>query len=166
MRIVGAGAFIAFVVSVLVSQASAQSTRVVPSNIVGVELLGRGPLYSFNYERVVKTRIGIGIGVGTWSFSGGFFSSSTTRTVSIPTYVSLNPLGDTHSFYVGAGATTMLRQQTAPSTEFSADIMPSATVGYQFRSSSSGLLIRPTVSYVRLDGLNGVWPGLMIGKTW
>src|ERR1051325_1434420 len=66
-------------------------------NFAGVELLGRGVLYSANYERYVK-RVGFGAGIASWRIDN--------KTVAIvPMYVSFRPIGNTHSLYLSGGAT-------------------------------------------------------------
>jgi hypothetical protein len=153
---------------IVVSPAHAQTGSASPSNLVGVELLGRAVLYSVNYERSIARRIGLGIGVATVSVRGWWISSTRTTTMFLPMYVSLNPLGDTHSLYVATGITPMLRRRTSTyeGTRFFVEATHTATLGYQYRSSDSGLVIRPTINYISYDRGLILWPGVTIGRTW
>src|SRR6185503_5022288 len=65
-------------------------------NLFGIELLGRGLLYSANYERYVTPRIGLGVG-------GAYCSIDGNRVTIVPVYASWTPVGDRHSLYLAAG---------------------------------------------------------------
>jgi len=66
---------------VVVSQAHAQTGSASPSNLVGVELLGRAALYSINYERSIARPFGLGIGLATLSVRDWWISSTKTTTI-------------------------------------------------------------------------------------
>jgi len=53
---------IVLLVTLSSSQLLAQS-KSAPPNMAGIELLGRGLAYSFNYERLLTYRIGVGGGL-------------------------------------------------------------------------------------------------------
>jgi len=82
----------------------------VPRNLFGIELLGRGALYSVNYERLLTDRIGAGGGIAVHRVSGAglFEASQRTTTLVMPTYVSWTPVGRTDSPYLSAGVTLSL----------------------------------------------------------
>ena len=145
----------------------AQSVQGSPRNLLGVELLGRGILCSFNYERLLTDGIGAGGGVALWSLSGGSFFGPSKRstTLIVPTYVSWTPVGTTHSPYLAAGitvATSKTRELSLGDTRFDSRVFGALTAGYQYRSEG-GIVIRPTVSHIISDGDNGFWPGITLG---
>lgn len=145
----------------------AQSSPSVPRNLLGVELLGRGGLYSFNYERQLTSRIGAGAGVSVLSLSGaGLFSPSrSVTTVILPTYVSWTPVGRTHSPYLSGGFTLLTsrtREFFLGNTESTVGAFGTLTAGYQYRSER-GIVIRPFVSNIFVDEGNFWWPGITLG---
>ena len=138
--------------------AEAQSSTGDP-NLIGVELLGRAGIYSVNYERLIARGAGLGAGFAYW---GG----STDHAVLVPLYASWTPIGQTHSLYLGTGATVVVTNVTlfGGSRPYDAGGIGHATVGYQFRSRS-GLVIRPAANYFFGEGGGVLWPGIMIGGT-
>ena len=146
-------------VSLFSTRLQAQSVQGPPRNLVGVELLGRGFLYSFNYERLLTDRIGAGGGVAYWRL----FQKSAT--LMVPTYLSWTPVGRTHSPYLAAGVTvaTSKTWEFAPfNTRYDSSVFGAVTAGYQYRSER-GIVIRPTVSRIVIDGDDGFWPGITLG---
>ena len=121
------------------------------NNLAGIEFLGRGLLYSMNYERYVK-RAGFGVGIATWRID--------RKTVAvIPAHVSFRPIGNTNSLYLAAGATVGSRVNTlfdSPSVVFG-----TTAVGYE-HVSGSGLVIRPTANFLFDRSVGLLWPGLSI----
>jgi hypothetical protein len=138
-----------------------------PRNLVGVELLGRGGIYSFNYERLLTNRMGAGGGISVLSLSsGGIFSpSQTTTTIIMPAYLSWTPVGSTHSPYLSAGLTwspSKTRELLLGNTRYGSLVFSTITAGYQYRSEK-GIVIRPTVSRIVIDGDDLFWPGITLG---
>lgn len=149
------------------TQLQAQSVQDPPRNLIGVELLGRGVLYSFNYERLLTNRIGAGGGIAFWSLSGSciFSPSHKSTTVIVPAYVSWTPVGRTHSPYLSAGLTlssSRTREFLLGNTRYGSGAFGVLTAGYQYRSGG-GMVIRPTVNYIVIDGDYLLWPGLTLG---
>lgn len=128
-------------------------------NLVGVELLGRGGLYSFNYERYPTKRVGLGIGLALLEFDG-------TRII-VPLYASLNPIGDRHSLYLAAGTTLAggwgkSSQIFGGSSDSGFFAFGTVSGGYEYRSFS-GFVVRPTVNVLLTTEGNIVWPGITLG---
>lgn len=140
------------VMALLLSVPAAEAQTVADRpNLAGFEFLGRGLIYSTNYERHVR-RVGFGAGIASWRID--------SKTIAIiPLYVSFRPIGDTHSLYLSGGATV----GSDISTLFSAPraVFGTASVGYE-HFSKSGLVIRPTFNLM-FGGEVLPWPGLMIG---
>ena len=61
------------------SELSAQSKSGPSQNIAGIELLGRGLLYSLNYERLLTNRIGVGGGLAYWTTSSSGLMTTFTK---------------------------------------------------------------------------------------
>src|SRR6186713_702869 len=55
----------------------------VPRNLFGIELLGRGALYSVNYERLLTDRIGAGGGIAVHRVSGAGLFEASQRTTTL-----------------------------------------------------------------------------------
>jgi hypothetical protein len=87
----------------------------------------------------------------------GFGGGENEDDLIIPLYVSWNPVGETHSVYLGAGA-------TIETGSFTKETWATITVGYEYRSKDR-VVVRPTITYFADKGRggSGVWPGLMIG---
>lgn len=158
---------IVLLVTLSSSQLSAQSTSGPPPNIAGLELLGRGLVYSFNYERLLTHRIGVGGGLAYWSISssGLFAPSSKSTTFVIPAYLSWTPIGRNHSPYLAAGVTMATSKATEVllgNTRNRFGAFSTLTLGYQYRSGR-GIVVRPTVSRIAIDGDNALWPGITLG---
>lgn len=139
----------------------------VPRNLFGVELIGRGIIYSVNYERLLTDRIGAGGGISVLSVSGAgiFGPSHRSRTLIVPAYLSWTPVGRAHSPYLAAGVTlsaTTADEFLLGNTRVNSGAFGTFTVGYQYRSQR-GIVIRPNVSQILIDGDNFWWPGITLG---
>jgi hypothetical protein len=91
-------------------------------NVVGLELGGRGGIYSGFYERYTSNRVGFGVAGAFWAGEGGV----------LPMYVSFIPAGDKHGLYFSLGATFFLGEDI--SNENLWLLWPAASAGYQFQS--------------------------------
>jgi hypothetical protein len=156
------------IVALLLFSTRLQAQSSPPRNLLGVELLGRGGLYSFNYERMLTERIGAGGGISVLTVSGGgiFSPSRRTTTVILPAYISWTPVGRTHSPYLSGGLTLLPRKTREfflRNTEYSLGTFGTLTAGYQYRSEG-GIVIRPFVSRILIeDDRDGWWPGITLG---
>ena len=149
------------------SELSAQSKSGPSQNIAGIELLGRGLVYSLNYEGLLTNRIGAGGGLAYWttSSSGLFAPSKKSATFVIPAYLSWTPIGRNHSPYLAAGltmATSKTTEVLLGNTRYRIGAFSTLTLGYQYRSGG-GILVRPTVSRIAIDGDFALWPGITLG---
>jgi len=130
-------------------------------NIVGLDVLGRGALYSVNFERMSHLRVGGGGGIG-------FLSIDHQRSFIFPLYVSALPFGKTNSLYVSSGATIGFSNIDLFSSSpgpYSTAVAGTVTGGYQ-HTSSSGFVIRPTLTmFYNRSSAFCCWPGLMIGRS-
>ena len=141
----------ASVLAILLSATAAQAQSPHGSNFAGVELLGRGILYTLNFERYAR-RAGVGIGIAAWRFD--------KTVLVVPMYVSFRPIGQTHSLYLSAGATVGLQVSTLRTSPTA--VYGTATVGYE-HLSKSGLVLRPTYTFLFAPEGGVLWPGFQIG---
>ena len=143
---------VAVIVITLLSVAAVEAQNLEDRpNLGGIEFLGRGLLYSANYERYVN-RVGFGAGFASWRIDH--------KTIAVlPVYVSFRPIGNTHSLYLSAGATVGSQVKTLFNKPTFA--CATAAVGYE-HLSKSGLVIRPTMNLL-FNGEALLWPGLMVG---
>ena len=131
---------------------SAGGVREDRPNLIGGEVLGRGFALTGNYERYLTNHFGLGVGFMMVGSSGSMIGV-------MPVYASFLS-GDTHSLYLGAGATFF-----TGSGGDEGMWIPQGSIGYQFQSPD-GFFVRPffTVNVDRSGGgSHFIWPGLTIG---
>ncbi len=143
------------------------NTRVTNPNALSFELVGRGLLYSFAYDRVLNERLAAGVGVGSVSTTsvGGVSVSATV----IPVYVNFYFSESAGSLFVTAGAALVASASTlanltssAGSLQFSSSpILPEAGLGYEYRSDP-GYLFR-IAAYGILGNSLIPWGGISFG---
>ena len=123
-------------------------------NLMGGELLGRAPLLSVGYERYLTNHIGIGAGIGYMPE----LPDQTTERWSFPLYVSIIPVGDTHSPYLSAGVKYTYLTESERTL-----LNPFLSGGYQYQSDR-GFFLRATVTWLE-GGAHSpvVIPGLALG---
>jgi hypothetical protein len=135
--------------------ASAQGVRESHRNFVGGEIMGRGLVATFTYERFLNNHFGLG---------GGFMAIGTGDGVAgiMPLYASFVP-GDIHSIYLGLGAAYI---GAGDVQDYESTWLMQYTVGYQFHSQS-GFWVRPTftlnVETANTGGDMLIWPGIAMG---
>ncbi len=132
-------------------------------NAMSLELLGRGLLYSFNYDYLLKDNLAVGAGISNYSFSSGASSASAWI---IPVYANYYLTGGKHRWFGSAGANLIF----ANSKGFSDDSRVSGSGvagviggGYEFRAAS-GFLFR-AAPYVFVGKSSGAWLGVSFGYT-
>jgi len=134
--------------------ARAEGVRENNPNLVGGEILGRGFVATFNYERFLNNHFGLG---------AGFMAIGTSDGVAgvLPLYASFVP-GNIHSLYLGAGAAYV---GAGDVQDYESTWVMQYTAGYQFHSPN-GFWVRPTFT-LNVDTGNTsdmlIWPGVAIG---
>jgi hypothetical protein len=128
-------------------------------NILGVDLLGRAGIYSFNFERVSELGIGAGGGFGVLSIER-------ERAFIVPLYISYAPFKKAHSLYGATGITVGISNLSLYTNEpYRTGVAGTITGGYQYKSPG-GFLIRPTVTFFyNAHQSFCCWPGVMIGHS-
>src|SRR6185437_16284969 len=87
--------------------AHAEDTRVTNPNALSVEILGRGGMYSIDFDRVLDEHLVAGLGFGSVSTQTRSGASNATDATLIPVYVNYNFTPDQGSFYATGGATVV-----------------------------------------------------------
>jgi hypothetical protein len=155
---------VAILVCVAATQAPGQGTA--PANTrsrlksdVGIELLGRAVVYSFNYQRMVSPSFGLDLGLGAL---GGGGSGSDGLLVLIPfgARVYLIPK-DGSLFLTGGGVIVSAAFDEGP-FDSAADAYGYVGLGFEFRSTG-GFLFRGTAYGLIGGGGWFIWPGLTVG---
>jgi hypothetical protein len=131
------------------------------------ELLGKGVLYGFFYERLITERLGAGIGFSTWSVDLGFINAESVTL--IPIYLSWYPIGDEDRLYVDAGmdfgsATVGVRLFGEARAEGSGTI---GCVGFGFcrHTKDGGIMLKLGPMLFFGKGETRVWGNLSVGVT-
>jgi hypothetical protein len=151
------------------TSAWAEHTRVTNPNALNVEFLGRGMLYSVNYDRVVNDDIVAGFGFGSTPLSYPDGTGAGVSTALIPVWASYYFAREQGSFYVTGGADIVTNtgavsglKSTFGNIAFNANpVLPYVGVGYENRGDS-GFLFRVAV-YGILTANVYPWGGLSAG---
>lgn len=150
----------ALAVLMTLSTARAEHTRVTNPSALNLEVLGRGILYSVNFDRVMDDNLAAGIGFGTTSLVG------TGNATMIPAYVNYYFLKDSGSLYATGGATIAIGDDVdTAETKFGSielnSVVPTFGLGYENRGDS-GFLFRIT-GYGLIGAKFSPWVGFTFG---
>jgi len=134
-----------------------QLTRERLKSDVGIELLGKAAVYSFNYQYTVNKMVGLEAGLG--AIGGGTGESNTTITF-VPVGAKLYLIPKNGSLYL-AGGVTIVSATTNRGPFSDTGTYGYAGPGFEFRAES-GFTFRGT-AYGLFSG-NGffIWPGLTL----
>ncbi len=147
------------------SSLAGEQTRLSNPNAFGVELLGRGLVYSVFYDRVMSDVTAAGFGIGSVSTSQG------NSTFVIPAYFNYYLAKNESSVFLTGGASIITNTAqvggdttTVGSLKFpSTFVVPQAGVGFEDRSDA-GFLFRVT-GYAMLGSSVTFWAGFSFGYT-
>jgi len=142
------------------AQQSVSSASDYRRNAFSLELLGRGLLYSFNYDYLVHDDVALGVGASTYSFSSG---ASNARVTFVPVYANYYFTPGEHRWFASGGvnlihASGSIDQDEKISGSGAAGILGG---GYEFRGDN-GFLFRAS-PYVFVGKASGVWLGFSLG---
>lgn len=151
------------------TQAFAEHTRVTNPNAVTVEFLGRGLMYSVDFDRVVSDDIVAGVGIGSTSMRNQDGTDPGVSTLLMPVYASYYFVRDQGSLYVTAGADIVgnsssangLKSTFGNMTFNSNAVLPTFGVGYENRSDA-GFIFRAAAYGIYASSLYP-WAGLTLG---
>lgn len=159
---------LSFALSALPANAG-EHVRVTNPNSIGVELLGRGMLFSITYDRVVNDDIVAGAGVGSTSLRTLGDADTGLRTGLIPIYVNYYFMREGGSPFATLGANIVTNssganglKSTFSGMEFgSRAVQATFGVGYENRNDA-GFLFRVSVYGIYAQTLSP-WAGLTLG---
>jgi hypothetical protein len=159
-----------FLTSVLTgTSAFAEHTRVTNPNALSVEFLGRGLMYSVDFDRVVNDDIVAGVGIGSTSMRNQDGTDPGVSTLLIPVYASYYFMRDQGSLYLTVGADIVsnssavngLKTTYGNMTMNSNAVLPTFGLGYENRSDA-GFIFRIAAYGIYASSLNP-WGGLTLG---
>ncbi len=135
------------------SKNSAQAQgRAERRNDVGLELAGKGALYSFSYQRMVTPSVGLQAGLAAWNNPAVVFIPLGGKFYFVPKNAS--------PFLTGGVVVVTGQFDSGP---IDTDIaFGYAGFGFEYRSTA-GFLFRGTAYGLFFDGEFVIWPGLHIG---
>lgn len=148
---------------------ASNNTRVSNPNSVNVELGGRGLLYTFSYDRVLSDELSVGFGFGTVPMNDLFGNTTNVSATIVPLYLSYYFMREAGSLFATAGASLVANSSSVSGLKTSVGglqlsstpLLPTAGVGYEFRSDP-GFLVR-VAGYLILGQTVAPWGGFSIG---
>jgi hypothetical protein len=169
-RIAGSRVLFAAALVLLAAPAAwAEHTRVTNPNALSVEVLGRGILYSVDYDRVMNDDMAAGIGIGKVNLNLPDGTDSGLHTTVVPAYVNYYFTRDQGSIYATGGVTVVSDSSTANglvsspgNVKFNSNaVLPNFGLGYENRGDS-GFLVRLTALAIVAKSV-APWGGLTFG---
>ena len=127
---------------------------------VGIELLGKALLYSFNYQYTPVKQLGLEAGIGA---IGGGSDDDNTMVLFFPVGGKFYIIPKDGSLYVAAGGVFLnASTDTGPFDDSESSAYGYAGLGFEYRSEG-GLLFRGTAYGLIAGGGFWIWPGLTVG---
>jgi hypothetical protein len=135
-------------------------TRSTMKNDVGIELLGKSVVYSFNYQRMMTTGVGLEVGLGALGGGGGAGADATI--IFVPFGAKLYLIPHDGSLYLTGGGVLFTGTVDEGPFDRVTDIYAFAGLGFEFRSTG-GFVFRGTAYSLVGGGEWFIWPGLTLG---
>lgn len=129
-------------------------------NGMSLELLGRGLLYSLNYDYLVTDSLALGAGVANYSFSSG--SSSASAWI-IPVYANYYLTGGKHRWFATGGANVILASGSAGGDDRVTGSGVAGVLGGGYEYKSDGGFLFRAAPYVFVGKASGAWLGVSFG---
>ncbi len=127
---------------------------------VGIELLGKAVLYSFNYQYTPVKQIGLEVGLGAL---GGGTGSDNSTIIFVPVGGKFYIIPKDGTLYIAAGGVFLnASTDSGPFGDSNSTTYGYVGLGFEFRSES-GLLFRGSAYGLINDGSFFIWPGLGVG---
>lgn len=129
-------------------------------NNLSLELLGRGGLYSFNYDYMLNDDLAVGGGIASYSISAGTAKASTWI---LPVYANYYVNQGKHRFFGTGGANLILVSgQIDDSNQVKGSGLAGVLgAGYEYKSDD-GFLFR-AAPYLMIGKISGGWLGFSLG---
>lgn len=147
-------------------------------NFMGIEVLGRGVLYSLNYDRAVTSRFSVGAGLSYYQFN---ILGINVDIGVLPLYGNYYFGGERHRAFVSGGVSLVYSKAEIRDAYFWNDgvthgndisynyarsegtsLNPNAGIGYEFRARA-GFTARVTSYYQYANNQMYPWIGAMLG---
>jgi hypothetical protein len=144
-------------------------------NLVYLELLGNGGLYSVNYERMLTDDLSARLGFSYLTFGASASNGSDTSSVrgtlvTAPVLVNYTVGGENHRAEFGAGATLVYMSASANGSGVSESgegvaALATGVIGYRYSPKHGGFVFR--AGFTPLAGKGGFmpWGGMSFGGT-
>jgi hypothetical protein len=125
-----------------------------------LELLGRGLLYSFNYDYAMNEDVALGIGAANYSFSSGTENASAWI---IPLYANYYFTQGKHRLFATGGANVIFASAQANDDEKVSGSGLAGVLGggYEYRADNDFLF--RAAPYAFVGKASGVWVGFSLG---
>jgi hypothetical protein len=139
-----------------------RSSKELRRSAMSLELLGRGLLYSFNYDYLINDSLALGAGASTYSIGSGTTSASAWI---IPVYANYYLTQGNNRWFTTAGANLIFASASVgdDSRVSGSGVAGVLGGGYEYRGDG-GFLFR-AAPYVFIGKASGVWLGLSFGYT-
>ena len=153
------------VVTILFLSAFSQSTAIAQSrealpNDFGIEFLGKAALYSFSYQYMANSSLGLQLGVGAL---GGGGDDESTLIVFIPAGAKFYVIPKNGSPFLTGGIVLVTASvESGPFSDSESDNYFYAGLGFEYRADG-GFIFRGTAYGLIGGGSFFIWPGLHIG---
>lgn len=131
-------------------------------NAMSLELLGRGLLYSFDYDRMVTDNLAVGAGASHYSISSGDASAGAWI---IPVYANYYLTGGNSRWFATGGANLIFASGNVgdDAKVSGSGVAGVLGAGYEYRADN-GFLFR-AAPYVFVGKTSGAWLGVSLGYT-
>ncbi|MFO7916234.1 MAG: hypothetical protein R6U43_11175 [Candidatus Krumholzibacteriales bacterium] len=153
--------FLALILIAVFSTAEAADTnRTDFPNDFGIELGGKSIAYSFTYQRMVASRLGLEAGIAAL---GGGSSDDNTTVIFFPLGARAYLLNKNGSPFLTGGIVIISASvDSGPFDDSASDVYSYAGLGFEFRAEG-GFIFRGTAyTLITEDGFF-IWPGLHVG---
>ena len=131
------------------------------TNAFSLELLGRGGLYSFNYDHLVLPNLALGAGAATYSLSAGAANANVWL---VPLYANYYFNENSHHRFFASGGADLIvvSGKVSSDARFTGSGLAGVVGGgYEYRGEN-GFLFRAT-PYAFLGKASGFWLGFSLG---
>ena len=158
---------IAIIACAMVSGAHAQqaaapagSSRARMRNDVGIELLGKAAVYSFQYQRMLTPAFGLEVGLGV---IGGGGDSADATVLFAPVGGKFYLIPKDGSLFVTGGAVYISGLfDSGGFSDFASSFYGFGGLGFEYRATG-GFLFRGTAYVLFGEGGYVIWPGITVG---
>jgi hypothetical protein len=146
--------------SVFFQNAAIAQSRTALPNDFGIELLGKAALYSFSYQRMASSALGLQIGVGAL---GGGGSDDNVLLVFIPVGAKFYFIQKNGSPFLTGGMVFLnASAESGPFSDSESGNYSYLGLGFEYRATG-GFIFRGTAYGLISDGSFFIWPGLHVG---